>query len=163
MLAVTHDLDLVRDILDRMLPSADLQPLLDHLADDVEFTVAAPDGGSHTHHGTGKAAVLAYFETLGDLITFWQVKYSWSGGRVVVLAEESFTIKPCDLTAQSELTLIFDVRDGLITRLLVAEDTPAAGIPSTPGRWAASLPPEVQGVTVEEAAEPPDPLIRGTL
>ena len=135
MLAATHDLDLVQDILDRMLPSADVQPLLEHLADDVEFTVTAPDGGSDTHRGTGKAAVLDYFETLGDLIAFWQVKYSWSGGRVVVMAEENFTIQPCDLAAHSELALIFDVRDDLITRLLVVEDAPAlAGADGVPSR-----------------------------
>jgi ketosteroid isomerase-like protein len=126
MPAVMDNLTIVQDILDRMLPTADLQPLLDHLADDVALTVAAPHGGSaDTQEGRGKAAVLDYFATLGDLLTFWRVKYSWSGGRVVVMAEERFTIQPGGLAAQSELALIFDLRDGLITRLLVVEDPPA--------------------------------------
>ena len=44
---------------------------------------------------------------------------------MVVMAEERFTIQPGGLAAQSELALIFDLRDGLITRLLVVEDPPA--------------------------------------
>ena len=48
MPAVMDNLTIVRDILDRMLPTADLQPLLDHLADDVALTVAAPHGGTPT-------------------------------------------------------------------------------------------------------------------
>ena len=124
MPAVMDNLALVQDILDRMLPSADLRPLLDHLADDVSFTVAAPNSHPEAQEGSGKAAVLDYFATLGDLVAFWRVKSSWSGGRVVVLAEERFTIHPGDLAAHSELALIFDLRDGLITRLLVVEDPP---------------------------------------
>jgi len=126
MHATTDNLALIRDILERMLPASDLQPLLDHLADDVVFTVAGPEGGVNADGGDGKAAVAEYFGTLGALVTFWRVKYAWSGGRVVVLAEERFTIEPIGLAAQSELALIFDVNEGLITRLLVVEDLPAA-------------------------------------
>jgi ketosteroid isomerase-like protein len=126
MHATTDNLALIRDILERMLPAADLQPLLDHLADDCVFTVAGPEGGVNADGGGGKAAVAEYFGTLGDLVTFWHMKYAWSGGRVVVLAEERFTVQPIGLAAQSELALIFDVHDGLITRLLVVEDLPAA-------------------------------------
>jgi ketosteroid isomerase-like protein len=122
----TDNLAVVRDILDRMLPAADLQPLLRHLADDVVFTVAGPDGGLSADDGDGKAAVAQYFGTLGDLVTFWHVKHAWSGGRVVVLIDERFTVHPIGLAAQSELALIFDVQDGMITRLLIVEDLPAA-------------------------------------
>jgi hypothetical protein len=83
------------------------------------LTVAAPDSGPD--EATSKAAVLDYFEPLGDLITFWRARYSWRGARVVVLAEESFTIQPAGLAVRSELELIFDLRDGLITRLSIVE------------------------------------------
>ena len=86
-----------------------------------------------------------YFEALGDLIAFWRVKSSWSGGRVVVLAEERFTIQPCDLIAASELALIFDLRNGLITRLLVVEDPPAPNLGS-PADPSASAPSSRTGI-----------------
>jgi ketosteroid isomerase-like protein len=127
MLVATDNLALVKGILDRMLASGDIQPLLDGLADDVTFTVATPHGSPDPYPGTGKAAVLDYFVALGDLVTFWRVQYSWGGGRVVVRVEESFTIEPGGLAADSELALLFELRDGLITRLLVVEDPPMSG------------------------------------
>lgn len=131
--AVDH-LTIVQEILGPMLRSADLQPLRDHLADDVTLTVAGPEGaaGPDTDQDIGKAAVLDYFASLGDLLKFWRVRYSGSDGRVVVHAEESFIIEPCGLVAQSELALVFGLRDGRITQLLVVEDPPAlAGAPET--------------------------------
>jgi ketosteroid isomerase-like protein len=130
MPAVMDNLALVQDILDRMLPAADLDPLLHHLADDVVFTLAASDAGPEAQATIGKSAVRDYFAALGDLIAFWKVKSSWSGGRVVVLAEERFIIQPCDIAAQGELALIFDLEEGLITRLMVVED------PSASEAWA---------------------------
>ncbi len=124
MQTAVDNMALVKGILDRMLPSGDIRPLLDGLADDVVFAVAAPSGGPDTHEGTGKAAVLDYFVTLGDLVTFWQVKYSWNDARVIVQVEESFTVQPGGLASHSECTLLFDVHDGLITRLLVVEESP---------------------------------------
>ena len=120
MRVMTDNLALVKGIVDRMLMSGDLRPLLDGLAEDVVLQVGPSDGGEH--QAEGKAAVLDYFEPLGELITFWRVRYSWRGARVVVLAEESFTIQPAGLAARSELALIFDVRDGLITRLAIEEN-----------------------------------------
>ena len=127
MLVATDNLALVKGILERMLASGDIQPLLDGLAEDVRFTVATPHGSSDQYQGTGKAAVLDYFGALGDLVTFWRVQYSWGGGRVVVRVEESFTIEPGGLAAGSELALLFELGDGWITRLLVVEDPPSGG------------------------------------
>jgi ketosteroid isomerase-like protein len=124
MPAAVDNLALVKGILDHMLSSGDLRPLLDGLADDVVFTVATPDDGPDTYQGAGKAAVLDYFVNLGDLIAFWRVTYSSSGARVLVRGEESFTLQPGGLEAHSEFALLFDLRDGLITRLLVVEDPP---------------------------------------
>ena len=124
MLVVTDNLALVRSILDRMLASGDIQPLMDGLSEDVVFTVAAPHGSLEPSQGAGKAAVLDYFAALGDLVTFWRVQYSWGDARVVVRIEESFTIEPGGLAAASELAVLFELRDGLITRLFVVEDPP---------------------------------------
>ena len=100
----THNLALVNEILNRVLPSGDARPLLDALADDVVFTVAGSDSDTDVHQGTGKSAVLDYFRTLGDLVTFWRVRGAWSGARVVVLVEESFTLQPGGLAAPGGLT-----------------------------------------------------------
>jgi ketosteroid isomerase-like protein len=124
MRVMTDNLAVVRGIVDRVLVSGDLRPLLDGLAEDVVFKVATPDGGPD--EATGKAAVLDYFEPLGDLITFWQARYSWRGPRVLVLAEERFTIQPAGITVRSELALIFDLRDGVITRLSIVENASPA-------------------------------------
>jgi len=113
MLVVTDNLALVRSILDRMLASGDIQPLMDGLSEDVVFTVAAPHGGPEPSQGAGKTAVLDYFAALGDLVTFWRVQYSWGDARVVVRIEESFTIEPGGLAAASELAVLFELRDGL--------------------------------------------------
>jgi hypothetical protein len=126
MPAVMDNLALVQDILDRMLPEADLDPLLDHLADDVAFTVAAADAGPDGQEYRGKSAVHEYFAALGELLAFWRVKSSWSGSRVIVLAEERFIIQPCDIAAHGELALIFDLEEGLITRLMIVEDPPGS-------------------------------------
>jgi len=120
MRVMTDNLALIKGIVDRVLESGDLRPLLDGLDDGVVFTLATPDGGQD--EATGKAAVLDYFEPLGDLITFWRARYSRRGARVVVLAEESFTIQPAGLAVRSKLALIFDLRDGLITRLSIVEN-----------------------------------------
>jgi ketosteroid isomerase-like protein len=122
MPAAVDNLALVKGILDRMLPSGDLGPLLDGLADDIVFTVATSDDGPGTYLGAGKSVVLDYFENLVYLFAFWRVTYSSSGARVLVRGEESFTLQPSGLEAHGEFTLLFDLRDGLITRLLVVED-----------------------------------------
>jgi ketosteroid isomerase-like protein len=122
MPAALDNLALVKGILDRILPSGDLQPLLDGLADDVVFTVTTPDDDPCTYLGAGKAAVLDYFENLVYLFAFWRVAYSSTGAGVLVRGEERFTLQPGGLEAHGEFALLFDLHDGLITRLLVVED-----------------------------------------
>jgi ketosteroid isomerase-like protein len=131
MLAAMDNLVRVKEILEAMLGSGNFRPLLDGLADDVVFTAATPDGGPDGRQGTGKAAILDYFADLGALIAFWRVRYARDGARVIVLAEESFTLHPCGLAAHSEFSLLFDLRDGLITRLRVVEDPPERGESTT--------------------------------
>ena len=127
MLSTMDNLALVKEMLDRMLATGKVEPLLEALADDVAFTVTAPEASPC--EATGKAAVREYFRAVGDLVTFWRVKYSWSGERVAVLAEECFTVAPCGLEAESHVALLFELRDGRIVRLLVVES------PVTSGPW----------------------------
>jgi ketosteroid isomerase-like protein len=121
MLSTIDNLALVKRMLDHTLATGSLQPLLDGLADDVVLAVTPPDDVD-PHEATGKDAVREYFQTAGDLMTFWRVQYSWNGDCVAVLAEESFTLEPGGLAAESQVALLFELRDGLIIRMLVAEN-----------------------------------------
>ena len=116
----------VRSILDPMLESANPRLLLDHLADDVRFIVRGPGPEAVSPAVGGKAAVLEYFDTLGDLLCFWQASYMSSDGCVVARIEENYVLQPAGLAVRSELALIFELADGVIRGLLVLEDpTPA--------------------------------------
>ena len=119
MLATRDNLSLIRGILDQMLDSGDIRFLVSRLADDVEFS--AP-----TEAGRGKAAVADYFDAIGPVATFWRVRYAWSGARVAAMVEESFTVIPGALGADSRFTLLFDVHGGVITRLRVVDEHPSA-------------------------------------
>ena len=74
MPTMTDHLALVKDILDRVLASGDLEPLLESLADDVLLAVATPDGPER-HEGTGRTAVVDYFEP-ARAVRFWRVTYA---------------------------------------------------------------------------------------
>lgn len=115
MLATRDNLSLIRGVLDGMLESGDVGGLVHRLAEDVEFS--APTGG-----GRGKAVVADYFDAIGPVTGFWQVRYAWSGARVAAMVEERFTVLPCAIRADSQFTLLFDVQGGLITRLRVVEE-----------------------------------------
>jgi hypothetical protein len=78
--------------------------------------------------------VLDYFETRGHLNCFWRATYEVRADEDVARVEESYVLQPADLPVRSELALIFELADGLITGLLVVEDpTPV----SPPARSAA--------------------------
>jgi ketosteroid isomerase-like protein len=124
MLTMNDNLSQVRAALDPLLRAGDLWPLLESMAEDVTFRVATADGISATEEGGGKAAIRRYFERLGDLVTFWQVTRASNGARVVVEVEESFTIQPAGLEGGSELTLVFDLQEGVITALSIGEGGP---------------------------------------
>jgi ketosteroid isomerase-like protein len=124
MLTMNDNLSQVRAALDPLLRAGDLWPLLESMADHVTFRVATADGISATEEGGGKAAIRRYFERLGDLVTFWQVTRASNGARVVVEVEESFTIQPAGLEGGSELTLVFDLQEGVITALSIGEGGP---------------------------------------
>jgi hypothetical protein len=90
--------------------------------------VAGSAGTSPLYHDTGKAAVAEYFVTLGDLITFWSARYSRDDGAcVIVRVEECFFVEPGGLEARGELSLLFELQSGLITRFVIEESPASAG------------------------------------
>jgi SnoaL-like protein len=113
---------LVKTLVDRILMAADLDPVLYLLADDLSFKVAIPGAMPICYADSGKQGVVDYFKALGGIVTFWRVEYSAQDEHVIAVGKERFTMGNGDLTADSDFALVFDVRDGLITRLLVVED-----------------------------------------
>jgi ketosteroid isomerase-like protein len=110
-------------------PDGNWQPLLDHLAEDIVFSVTIPDGTPISGEFRGKPAVIEHFERLPELLAFEQERpmdFLGAGDRVVVLGRESFEIKKTGVTVTgSEYADVLDFRDGLITRFLVIQDLSA--------------------------------------
>jgi hypothetical protein len=123
----------LRRAVDRIL-LGDLEPMLDLLAEDVEFCVAVGGDEPICLDDSGKQPVVDYFTALGGLVTFWQMDYTARSGQLIAWGKESFTIENCGIEGGCEFALVFDVSEGLITRFLVVEDLPSfilAGSPST--------------------------------
>jgi ketosteroid isomerase-like protein len=105
------------------LVSGALAPLIELLASDVEFEVAGGGDAPGCRKDSGQQAVADYFEDLGDLPAFWRMdEFSAIDGRVIAWGDESFTLQGCELEGRSEFALVFDLRDGRVTRLVVVED-----------------------------------------
>jgi ketosteroid isomerase-like protein len=112
---------LMQRILDRAFSTLDFEILAAHLADDVLFEVTPP-GEEPVVEARGKDAVLDYFTSLGDIVSFWRVRCYGDGERVVVLGAERFTIPRYGVTLGGEFALLLHVCDGLITRFFIIEE-----------------------------------------
>jgi ketosteroid isomerase-like protein len=111
----------LRRAVDRIL-LGDLDPMLDLLAEDVEFCVAVGGDEPICLDDLGKQPVVDYFSALGGLVTFWQMDYTARGDQLIAWGKERFTIENCALEGGCEFALVFDVSQDLITRFLVVED-----------------------------------------
>jgi hypothetical protein len=118
------DMIAVRRAVDRLL-EGDLGPLLDLLAEDVEFEVATDDDGPERRTAWGRAAVAEYFGALGGVVAFWQLDYGAAPGQVIAWGKERFLLEPGGLEAACEFALVFELSQDRVTRLLVVEDLPA--------------------------------------
>ena len=116
------ELTAVKRAVDRLVAGA-LAPLIELLAKDVEFEVASGGDAPECRKHSGQQAVADYFDGLGDLPAFWRMdEDSANGGRVIAWGDESFTLEGCGLEGATEFALVFDLRQGRVTRLLVIED-----------------------------------------
>jgi hypothetical protein len=118
------DMAPLRQAVDRLLGGR-LEPLLELLAEDVEFEVDVCGSGPGSWSGSGPQAVVDYFTALGPLPAFWQIDYGAVAGQVIVWGKESFTIKGCGLEGEREFALVFDLAEGRVVRLAVIEDLPS--------------------------------------
>ena len=123
---------LIQQILDNVLGTLDFGPLAARLAEDVVFEVTPPEGIPTTPERRGREAVLDYFTSLGDIVTFWRVRCLGEGDRVVAVGAESFTIPRYGITLGGEFALLLTVCDGLITRFLIIEELSESSVLELP-------------------------------
>jgi hypothetical protein len=119
-----NDMTAVRRAVGPLLAGA-LGPLLDLLAEDVEFEVAGGGDVPSCRKDSGKQPVAEYFSALGGLTAFWQMDYTATGQQLIAWGNESFTVEHCELEGGCEFALVFDLSEGVISRLLVIEDLPS--------------------------------------
>jgi hypothetical protein len=116
-----NEVTVVRRAVDRLLDGA-LEPLLDLLAEDVEFEVFSDGDVPGAGKESGRQAVADYFTALRGVVAFWQVDYTAKGEQVIAWGKESFTLEHCELEGGCQLALVFTLSHGVITRLLMIED-----------------------------------------
>jgi hypothetical protein len=111
----------IQRILEDAFATRRFDALAAHLADDVIFEVTPPEGGRSAPEQWGKAAVVDYFTSLGDIVTFWRVQCFGDGERVVAVGAESFTIPRTSVTLDGEFAILLHICDRVITRFLIIE------------------------------------------
>ena len=81
----------IQRMLDDAFATLDYRALAAHLAEDVVFEVTSP-GEAGAVEGCGPDAVVDYFTSLGDIVSFWRVHCYADGERVVAVGAERFTV-----------------------------------------------------------------------
>jgi ketosteroid isomerase-like protein len=111
----------IQRLLDNAIATLDFRTLAAHLAEDVVFEVTPPGGEADVTVARGRDAVVDYFASLGDIVSFWKVRCYGEGERVVAVGAERFTI-PRGITLGGEFALLLHVCGDQITRFLIIED-----------------------------------------
>jgi ketosteroid isomerase-like protein len=111
----------IQRILDEAFATLDFRDLAAHLAEDVIFEVTPPGDGEAVET-RGPNAVVDYFTSLGDIVSFWQVHCYDDGERVVAVGAERFTVPRYGVTLGGDFALLLQVCGGRITRFFIIED-----------------------------------------
>jgi ketosteroid isomerase-like protein len=117
-----HNAAFIQRILDDAFATLDFRELAAHLDQDVVFEVTPPGGEGDVVEARGPEAVVDYFTSLGDIVSFWRVRCYGDGERVVALGAERFTIPRYGVTLGGEFALLLHVCGDRITRFLIIED-----------------------------------------
>jgi hypothetical protein len=115
-----NNIAVVKAVVDGILLE-DLESRLHLMATDVALRVRIAGRVPFCFEDLGTEAVIDYFEALGGIVTFWQVGFFEDGDQVLVLGNESFTTDG-GLQGGTDFALVFSLRSGLITEVLVVED-----------------------------------------
>ena len=115
----------IQRLLDDAFSRLDFRTLAAHLDDDVVLEVTPPEEGEVVE-ARGRDAVVDYFTSLGDIVSFWQVRCYGEGERVVAVGAERFTIPRYGVTLGGEFALLLHVCGERITRFFIIEDLASA-------------------------------------
>jgi ketosteroid isomerase-like protein len=111
----------IQRILDEAFATLDFRDLAAHLAEDVIFEVTPP-GDREAIETRGRNAVVDYFTSLGDIVSFWRVHCYDDGERVVAVGAERFTVPRYGVTLGGDFALLLQVCGGRITRFFIIEE-----------------------------------------
>ena len=112
----------IQRLLDDAFTTLDFGALAAHLDEEVVFEVTPPRGDAAVLEARGRDAVVDYFTSLGDIVSFWRVRCYGEGERVVAVGAERFTIPRYGVTLGGEFALLLHVCGERITRFLIIED-----------------------------------------
>jgi ketosteroid isomerase-like protein len=127
--------------------AADFRPLFDYLADDVELTVSIPVQAPVSIERRGRQSVIRHLRGFEEADTPRKKNAAdvfGAGERIVAFRDMSLTIGGA-LRVRSECALVFDVRDGVITRLAINHELSNASranpvvVPSRPHKAVRTL------------------------
>jgi ketosteroid isomerase-like protein len=116
---------LLKSIFEEVYSTGNIQPLLDHMAEDVVWKVTIPDGTPISGEFRGKQAVAAYFDRLPGIAEFQQLRppeYVGHGDQVIVLGYEDYTVKKTGKSFRGEYATVTDFDEGRITKMVVIQD-----------------------------------------
>jgi ketosteroid isomerase-like protein len=119
-----------RSEIERIVETADFPVLADYLADDAELKVTIAVRSPTDGEVRGKQAVIDYFMNVKDASAIQEHRFLESLGsheRFVVVCDDGFAIMKGGIRVRSECAFVFDVHDGLITRLLIHQDLSVVG------------------------------------
>jgi hypothetical protein len=109
----------VQDAIEQVAETANFRPLFDHFPDDIELKVTITVGSPLCMERRGKQSIISYLQNVSEAPTLrigGPLDFFASGERIVVIRDEHFAIGS-GLTVRSESALVFEIHDGLITRL----------------------------------------------
>lgn len=112
----------IQRILEDAFATLDFRALATHLDENVVFEITPPGGENGVVQARGAEAVLDYFTSLGDIVSFWRVRCYGDGERVVAVGAERFTVPRYGVTLGGEFALLLHVSGERITRFLIIED-----------------------------------------
>lgn len=113
----TDNIELVKDAYQKF-GSGDIEGLLNHLSDDVDWKTPNVEGADFTGERKGREAVGEFFSLLADAEEFSKfepTEFIAQGDRVVVLGNSNATIKSTGRSAESDWVHVFKISDGKVT------------------------------------------------
>jgi hypothetical protein len=104
--------------------SADFRPLFDHFADDVELGITIVGGSGVSERYRGKRSVIDRLRSIahGESRPIDEFPDLFASGERIVAFRDQRLAVGIGLTIHSECVLVFDVHDGLITRLSISHE-----------------------------------------